>query len=143
MTERDVEVEGPFAKSFGQRAIVRVVEMVVQLEADSQDGIRQVAFSLSHLEERLAELAAQAQRWTNLRRMVLVPRIVKLLTEFPTRFPSLLASISAITVLGMSKRPFSMNVAQPRQRVAERPTFAEREPERGNIVIVLLKSFYG
>ena len=69
---------------------MRIVQMIVELKADSQNGVRCWIHLLSRVEERLAKVSAQLQGWRDLRSVVLVSRIVQLLAKAPTTAPSLL-----------------------------------------------------
>jgi hypothetical protein len=59
MTEGDVEIKGSFSECLRQTPIMRVKEMVVQLEAHSQYRICSFVVSYSNFEQSLAEVSAE------------------------------------------------------------------------------------
>ena len=59
MAEGQVEVESTFTESFGQGAVVCIVEMVVQLEADAEYRICCLVAALAHVKQRLTKVAAK------------------------------------------------------------------------------------
>ena len=69
---------------------MRIVQMIVELKADAQNGVRCWIHLLSRVEERLAEVSAQLQGWRDLGSVILVSGIVQLLAKAPTAAPSLL-----------------------------------------------------
>lgn len=84
MAQRDVKIQRSFPEGFGQRPVVRVVQMVVEFETDPEHGVGHIVFALPHLEERLAKVPAQVERRPDLGGKVLVSRFVQLSAQFPT-----------------------------------------------------------
>lgn len=58
VTESDVEDQCSFAERLGQVTIVRVVQMVVHLEADPKHRVGGLVSSLTDFEQGLAEVPA-------------------------------------------------------------------------------------
>jgi hypothetical protein len=49
MTERDVKVQGPFPKRLRKVSVVCVVEVIIELEADSENAVSNLVLSLSNV----------------------------------------------------------------------------------------------
>ena len=87
VAERDVEIERALAEGFGQGTIVRVVEVVIQLETNAKHRIRRFVGALTGFEEGGAEGAAEVQSGAHIGGEVGVARRVELLAELPAGFP--------------------------------------------------------
>lgn len=110
--------------------------MVIEFEADSQYGIRHLVFLLSDLEQALAKVTAKIERWPDLRRVTLISSIVELLAQLPAGFPGLTLTVS---LPGMTERPLTVYLAETSQCVAQRPAFAERQPQCCHFIVHVLK----
>jgi hypothetical protein len=95
VTQGQVEVKCAFAERFRQCPIMCIVEVIVELEANSEHGICRLVASLPHVEQGLAEISAQLQSGHDLSAGVLVATVVQILAQSPARSPGMLLDVSS------------------------------------------------
>jgi hypothetical protein len=109
VTEGDVKIEGSLSERFRQTPIMRVEEVVVQLEAYSQHRIYSFVVSDSNFEQSLAKVAAEVQGWPHMARSWVFSTVVQILAKLPACFPRLLLHVALASKI---EDPLAMNVRE-------------------------------
>src|SRR3984885_2119600 len=110
---------------------MRVVEVIVQLEAYSQHRICSLIVAHSNFEQSLTEVSAKVQGWPDMTHCGFFSAVVQILAKLPTSFQGLLLHVAFASKV---EYPLAMYVAETSQRVTQRPAFCQSCSQRGNFL---------
>lgn len=110
---------------------MRVIEVIVQLEAHSQHRICSFVVAHPNFEQGLTEVSAKVQGWPDMTCCGVFSAVVQILAKLPTGFPGLLLHVPFASKV---EYPLAMYVAEISQRVAQRPAFCQSRSQRGNFL---------
>lgn len=109
--------------------------LVVQLKADTQDGIANIIIPLANVKEGLAEVPAQVKVCPDIKALgAVVLAVVEPFAELPTALPGLLVGVWSA---GAVEYPDAVDGAQTGKGVAERPAFLQSCPKSLDLNIVI------